>query len=119
MDTVNIPDYVAGDSLVFEFEIRTKTGGSPDLTGATIKYGVAPISIRNVIGTALFTKTVGSGITVLSATSPASVRVVVAKGDIPTPGEYWHEMELTLASLESYTTMGGRITAKQALFPNP
>lgn len=113
----NITDYVAGDSLVLEYTIRAKGGGIPDLTGATFKYGVAPVA-RRVRGSTLFTKTLGSGIAVTDLAS-ATVRVTVNKGDIPDAGEYYHELEVTLANSESYTPMGGQIMAAQALFPNP
>lgn len=109
----NIPDYTAGDTLVIQFTIKSSGGAATDLTRATFRYSVAPFE-RGRIGTALFTKEIGDGIEVVSA-SGGVVRVTVDEGDIPAAGTYWHELECVLGSGASYTAASGRIAAAAAL----
>lgn len=117
MTALNFSDYVAGDSLVIDVTVRDSTAAPVDLTGATLRWGVAPI-VRGVMGAAAVTKVIADGIEIVSAAA-GTLTITLDAGDIPDAGTYHHELEVTLESGLSYSVLCGRITAQQALFPSP
>lgn len=114
MTAYNIADYVAGDSLVIELTVRDARGAAVDLTGATIRWGMAPVAVRQV-GDPVVTKTVGAGIEVTDAPK-GKCRITLGAGDVADPGEYRHEAEITLANGQSYTVLSGTIMARRAIY---
>jgi hypothetical protein len=86
-----------------------------NLTGLQAKYIAAAASVGP--NTPIITKTVGSGITII--TDPASVPVDYAlvlkvvlvnddTDDVP-PGWYYHEAQVTLANASTITVMTGQL----------
>jgi hypothetical protein len=114
----DVKDYVAGDTLTINVEITTPAGGPQDLAGANLRWDLAPQpSAGEPSPASLLSKSIGAGITVTDAAG-GKARIVVGKGEIATPATYVHQLELTLATGESYTVMRGRVTASAAIRPD-
>lgn len=107
--------YTAGDSLLIEFTVLEPDGETPtNLTGATIRWGLSRVSRQ----TAILVKDNGdlSGVAITDAAAGEGT-VTIDAGDIPGAGAYWHELEIVLASGESFTHFAGPFTVTPSIFP--
>ena len=116
MRTMNIFDYVAGDSLDIDFTVLTASGSVQNLTDCTAKWGVAKRISTMQFGPVLVTKTIGTGITVTNA-ALGTLKVSVSKGELTAVGDLIHELEVTLPSGASTTVASGILKSRAAVFP--
>lgn len=117
MTTVTISDYVAGDTLVMNVLVTDSKGAAIDLTGATLKWAIAAGKPTDTTyATPLLLLTQGDGITVVDAVA-GSVRVVLDEGRFTRAGSFVHELEVELASGESYTVARGVLKSQAAVLP--
>lgn len=89
--TITVP---AGDSRRIVIPVKDADGGDAKLSGATIKWWMAPSAYASG-DEVLLKKQTGAGITVAGST--ATVAVVPADTDTITPGTYYHETEVAFA----------------------
>ena len=112
--TVDITDYVAGDSLAIEFTVLQPDGSVfPDLDLCTIAWKLdqtAPLGV----GANLLSKSLGHGVTLLSA-DIGTVSVVIDPGEIPSIGAMLHSLVITTDIGHIYTACRGEIVANSAL----
>lgn len=87
-----------GDALTAYFKVQAPNGQAQDLTGATVTWTLSPAVTR----VPYLTKT-------LSITDAEAGRcyLSVDTGDISQAGNFYHELEVVLASGESYTASDG------------
>jgi len=116
MTTTNIAGYVAGDTLRARFLVRTPDNSGPqDLTGATVIWRATDMPTKGgVPGAVKVTRTAGAGIT-LTDIAGGVVDLFVARGLLKWVQNYFHELEVTLPSGESYTPATGQIVAAPAI----
>lgn len=117
MKVADIVDYIAGDSMEIDFTVQDAAGAALDLSGAVVKWSATKAPGASNIGTAIVTKTIGSGITIMDATA-GTLKVLIGKGDIQMIGWLFHDLEVTLPSGLSYTVAYGRINALPAIIRN-
>lgn len=90
-----------------EFQVQTERNGVPiDLTGATIVMSVR----RNVASPVLFTKSVGSGITVASPTSGAMAIHLLSADTSVLPNEsfaYIYDIRVTTSGGDTWCVAEG------------
>lgn len=99
-----------GDSVSATFKVQTSAGGAQDLTGATVTWTLSPSTDR---ATPSLTKTP-------SISSPATAgRCVlsIAAGELDTAGQFYHELEVILASGDSFTASDGTMIVDPAARP--
>lgn len=119
MTTATIDDYVAGDSAMYEFHVRDENGPL-DLTGAlTAKWSIAagklsPVGAPSLIGDKIYQRTLGAGVSIIDAVG-GKLRVSVGHGDFTGVGNFVHELEVTLASGDSYTAAQGVFRSRPAV----
>lgn len=90
-----------GEDIVLNFEIRDDTGQVVDISGATaVQWAIFPKSG----GAAIFSKTLGSGVT--ANTNDFDVAIDEADTDDVTPGSYVQEMRMTLATKQTVIVQG-------------
>jgi hypothetical protein len=120
MSVVNILDYRAGDSMLIEFTVRDEITQRPlDLTGATVRWGVAPVRNARTIGAPVVTLTQTpstSGVVEITAAAMGKLRVSLSRGALATPGDYVHELEIRLASGQALTAADGQFKTLPAIF---
>ena len=94
-------DMFSGETPTFTFLVTvegTANGTPVDITGATINYA---LRTRNASGTLLFTKTVGSGITIANQLTEKGIyRVAYLASDTAAlAGPYYYEARVTLSGV--------------------
>jgi hypothetical protein len=111
---VDITDYVAGDSLEIDFTVLQSDGTVfPSLNTCTISWKldqVAPLGP----GANLLTKTLGQGVTLVSAPD-GTVTVVINEGEVPAIGAMTHALVVTTGSGAQYTVAKGEFVAQASL----
>lgn len=102
--------FVAGDHLNLQVTATNPAGTALDLTGAqTIKWQAFAYSKAVPSGAAVISKTLGSGITIINATS-GRFDIGLVPGDTSAlDGDYYHEAELTDAASKISTLFTGRM----------
>jgi hypothetical protein len=110
----HITGYFSGDTLKLAYQVLTEAGEVVDLTGATLRWSVSTAVSSGSTPTALFTKTIGSGIEVTDAANGRCV-VTIAKGNITQIGPLTYNFEVTLSNGESYTAAAGIVSADFAI----
>jgi len=110
MTVANLGTMYAGDTLVVNFTVQQPTRQAQDLTDCTIRWAVA----RDRCSGPVLTKTVGSGITVLNA-AQGRCQAKISKGELTEPGQYLHELEVTLPNGDSYTYATGPLVVRPAI----
>lgn len=113
MTAVNVLDYHAGDSYVHDFIVRDQNAKAVNLTGATARWAVARKTLRSV-GEPIYIATSVSEITFPSPTT-GRLRISVPINTILTPGDYVHELEVTLSTGQSQTIAKGRFVVNPAI----
>jgi hypothetical protein len=103
---------VRGDTRLIRATYVDEAGAALNLTGCTIRWWFA----KNANGPALFQKSIGSGVTVVSAASGRfDVRMAPADTFSINPGDYYHECEITDASGEVATVFSGVVKISRDL----
>jgi hypothetical protein len=110
----------SGDDRILQYTVVDEDDAVVDITGATFTFELSkyddtkPTGIGAPKGSPLFTKTVGSGITLIT---PASGRVDVALLPADTAdlkGDHYHELEMVLSGVTS-TVAFGKLTIHKDL----
>jgi glutamine synthetase type III len=98
-----------GDSLQINFIVQHNNGAALDITGATARWTIATVTDK---ATPILTKTA----TITDAAS-GLCSVVIAKGELSAAGTFYHELEVILASGESYTVADGTMIVEPTIRP--
>ena len=102
----------SGDSIILKFNAVDEYGDVINLTGATLKWQLA----QNATATPLLTKTVGAGITVTNASGGLfEVRLSFFETRTLSPGNFYHEVELTTSGGDKYTIFNGALVLARKL----
>jgi hypothetical protein len=107
--------YVTGDSLLFQYVITDDAGDPLDLTGATLRWGLAAVE-NGLPGTVVVEKVLDDGISILGAAENGEIEVVVDPGEIATPGVYWHELEVLTQYGAKVTVSHGILNAEPVIY---
>lgn len=103
----------AGDTKLIDVSVTEVSDGSATvITGSTISWKVAK-SLRTA---ASITKTTSSGITITSG-SGGTFRITLNASDTSslTPGDYYHEAQITFSDNEVATVLKGIMTIEPGL----
>jgi hypothetical protein len=98
-----------GDSLDLQFLCQTSSGAPEVLTGATLVWSLARVIDR---GRPVLTKT-----PVVTDAAGGVCRVSIDAGDLATPGTYYHELEIILATGASATYADGTLIVEPSIRP--
>jgi len=117
-----------GDDRAITATIVDEAGVAVDITGATMTWTVVNIdpnlspSQPKKGAVALFAaKTVGSGITILTPTS-GTIQIVLDSDDtvgLAAPKEYYHELQMVLATLTTTIMYGKFELVRENIAPGP
>lgn len=110
--------YYAGDTLEIEVTVEDADGVAMDLSGASARWAVAKWISNIQFGPALLTKTSADGITFTDAANGV-VLVAIGAGELVTPGDLIHELEITLPAGTSFTAARGRIASAATILSTP
>lgn len=106
------PDlYFSGDHLVLEVTVQDDAGSVLDLTGIQALVWELAKTVKS--STAHVTKSIGSGITVINATSGRVDVAIVPADTASLKGEKYHEMQMTDSNGNVSTVMYGKFTITQ------
>ena len=112
--TVDITDYVAGDSLRLDFTVEQSDGTVfPSLSTCTIAWHLDQVSPLGP-GPSLLTKSLGSGVTLNNA-GTGSVSVAIGPGQIKALGSMLHSLIVTTAGGDVYTVAKGEFVAQASV----
>jgi hypothetical protein len=115
MTTTNLATTYAGDTYQVDFLLKTSTGAPQDLSGATVRFGLArPGCLSSPVYTAV---SGGSDLTITDETGGA-ITLTVPKGTLKRSGRHVYELEVTFATGESFTYAQGSLLVKDALYPS-
>jgi hypothetical protein len=105
----DVKNYVSGDTLPINVTAKDETGAILDLTGAALVYEVS--TGEEPTQPPMLTKTIGSGITVVSAAA-GTFTITLTAGETASmvTGNYFHECEVTISGAV-YTLFQGVIMA--------
>ncbi len=109
--TVDVPVYIAGDSLAMAFTVRDTNNRPLSLTGGSARWGLAPLLNARTLGPTAYTLSSAPGI----AISGSVVTVTLAASAFDTVGDFIHELEVTLASGVSFTPARGAFRCVSAV----
>lgn len=91
--------WMSGDSRIIQCTVQGPTGDAYPLTGAAIKWQAFLASGGGFTGSAIITKTVGSGIVITNAVGGV-FQITVNPADTESlAGTYYHEAEVTIGSV--------------------
>ncbi len=114
-----------GDDRVITFTIVDQAGAAVDITAATFKWNISRKAADSVApqGLALLNpdKTVGAGITITDAAA-GDGEIALDSADtvgFVAPSDYYHELQMTLASVVTTPMFGVIALAKDLLAPGP
>lgn len=112
--TVDISDYVAGDSLRIDFTVLQSDGAVfPDLATCTIEWHLDQVGPLGP-GRNILTKSLGHGVALVSAAA-GTVRVDIAPGEISAMGAMLHSLVVTTAGGQTYTVTRGEFLALSSI----
>ena len=105
----------SGDTRVLELTITDEADAVVNLTGAAITWALSKRNASEVLpkGTAILTKTVGSGITITDAANGRADVAIDPADTADLKGEYYHEVQLVLT--DTSTVLYGLVTIQEDL----
>lgn len=102
-----------GDTVVMDFLILQPSGLPQNLSSVTLRWAM---SDPDEIDTPILQKSEGDGIVVTSA-AEGRCTVTVPAGEIDTPGNYIHELEVEFSTGSTYTYGQGMLIVKPTVYP--
>lgn len=107
--TLNIEDYHSGDSHTIKETLEDPDGTAITITSASIEYGVFETD-----GTQIFTKSVGSGITIVDGSNGRFDIAIDPSDTASLSGRKQHECEVTKGS-DVATVFTGELVIEEDL----
>lgn len=102
----------AGDTLTLGVTITNEAGAAVNLTGATLRYAIAPSHNHT---TKSVSKTTGSGVTHTDAANGVAQIALLPADTAGLKGVYVHELEVEDSAGKKSTAFVGRVTINPAL----